>query len=272
MIPLALPSVLRRCLCILGLLIAHALLPVQAAPADIGVVLLHGKWGTPNQMQALSRDLEARGYRTSTPEMTWSGKRLYDRDYAAALKEIETAVRDLRARGIKRVVVAGQSLGANGAAAYAASGLHLDGLVLMAPGHFPDRGMGGKPLQDSLERARAMVAAGQGEAPGTFLDFNQGRQRQLSLKAAVYVSFFEPEGLGAMTRNVPRFVKPLPLLLAIGTQDVFHPYSKAMFDSAPAHPLSHYASLEADHLGLPNLVSAEMLKWLDRIDSQAARP
>ena len=45
-----------------------------------------------------------------------------------------------------------------------------------------------------------------------------------------------------------------------------------MFDSAPAHPLSHYASLEADHLGLPNLVSAEMLKWLDRIDSQAARP
>jgi dienelactone hydrolase len=237
----------------------------QAAPADVGVVLLHGKWGQPGSMQALARDLESRGYRVSVPEMAWSGRRLYDKDYPSALLEIEEQARQLRGKGAKRIVIAGQSLGANAAVAYAVSGMDADALALLAPGHFPDRGMGGKASQMAYQRARSLVDTGHGADAENFVDFNQGRQRPFRMSASIYVSYFDPAGLGAMTRNLPKLPRPLPVLLAIGTQDPFYPDAKALFDSAPAHPGSRLAVLEGDHFGMPNLVAAELLKWLETI-------
>ena len=116
--------------------------PVLAASAEVGVVLMHGKWGSPQSMLPLARDLESRSYRVSNAEMAWSGRRLYDVSYPAALKEIEQQIRHLRANGARRVVVAGQSMGANAAVAYASSGFALDGLVILSPGHFPELGWG----------------------------------------------------------------------------------------------------------------------------------
>lgn len=239
------------------------LTPLYAAPSDVGVLLMHGKWGAPGSMLALARDLDARGYRVSTPEMAWSGRRLYDVEYPAALREIEAQVKQLRGKGAKRVVVAGQSLGANAAVAYAFSGLDLDGLAILAPGHFPERGMGGKQLRASLDRARSMVAANRGAEAESFDDVNQGRQRSIRTAAAIYVSYFDPEGLGAITRNIRKLPRPVPVMLAIGTQDPFYGDSKAMFDSAPAHPGSRYVALEGDHFGTPGAVAAELLRWLE---------
>jgi pimeloyl-ACP methyl ester carboxylesterase len=130
-------------------------------------------------MMPLARELESRQYRVSNGEMAWSGRRLYDVDYPTALKEIEQQVRQLRVSGVKRVVVAGQSMGANAAVAYASSGFDLDGLVILSPGHFPERGMGQR-LRPSLERARSMVAANRGADFESFDDINQasrGRSR-----------------------------------------------------------------------------------------------
>jgi hypothetical protein len=138
-----------------------------------------------------------------------------------------------------------------------------DGIALLAPGHFPERGMGGRPLQASLEQARSMVASQRGEEAEIFNDSNQGKTRQLRMQAAVYLSFFDAEGLGAMTRNIRKLPHPLPVFLAIGTDDPFYRDSKAMFDSAPAHPLSRYAVLNTDHFGMPAQVAAELIKWLE---------
>ena len=180
--------------------------PLLAAPADVGVVLLHGKWGGPQSMSALARDLEAKGYLVSNKEMAWSGRRLYDADYPTALKEIEQQVQQLRANGAKRVVVAGQSLGANAAVAYASSGYDLDGLVVLSPGHFPEGGMG-KQLRASVERARSMVAANRGADIESFEDINQGKRRSLKMAAATYLSYFDPDGLGAITKNIKKTLK-----------------------------------------------------------------
>ena len=237
----------------------------HAAPTDVGVVLLHGKWSSPTSMQPLARDLASRGYRVSTPEMAWSGRRLYDMDYPAALKEVAAQVKELRANGARRVAVAGQSLGANAAVAYAFSGLDLDGLVIFSPGHFPEKGMGGRQLRESFDRAKGMLANNQGADAATFGDANQGRARSIRMSAASYVSYFDPDGLGAMTKTIRKLPRPLPLLLAIGTGDPFYGESKAMFDSALMHPGSRYMALEGDHFGLPNLVAAELLKWLDTL-------
>ena len=68
---------------LLSALLVH---PVLAASFEVGVVLMHGKWGSPQSMLPLARDLETRGYLVSNAEMAWSGRRLYDLDYPAALK------------------------------------------------------------------------------------------------------------------------------------------------------------------------------------------
>lgn len=250
------------CAALAALLPALTVHAVFAASTDIGVVLMHGKWGSPQSMELLGRDLESRGYLVSNPETAWSGRRLYDIDYPAALKEIEQQVRRLRANGAKRVVVAGQSMGANAAVAYAASDFDLDGLVILSPGHFPEGGMG-KRLRSSLERAKSMVAANRGAEHDSFDDTNQGKQRSLKMAAATYVSYFDPDGLGAITKNVKKLSKQVPVLLVVGTADPFYPESKVMFDSAPAHPASRYVALDTDHFNVPKIVAAELLKWLD---------
>ena len=237
-----------------------------AAPPDVGVVLLHGKWGRPQNVLPLARQLESAGYPAQAPEMAWSARRLYDVDYPAALKEIEKHVSQLRARGAKRVIIAGQSMGANAAVAYAYSGLDADGLVLMSPGHFPERGMG-RRVREHVARARAMAAGGQADESAGFV--NQGRSATITATARNYLSYFDAEGLGASTRNIRSLARPIPLLLAIGTRDPFYPDAKAMFDSAPVHRASRYLVLETDHANVPAAVAPELLKWLESLARQA---
>jgi esterase/lipase len=226
---------------------------------------MHGKWGAPQRMSALASELGSRGYLVSNPEMPWSGRRLYDVDYPAALKEIEQRVSDLRAKGAKRIVVAGQSMGANAAVAYASAGMDLDALVLLSPGHFPERGMG-KRLQRSVERAKSMVAANRGDELDTFDDINQGKQRSLRMAASTYVSYFDADGLGAITKNTSKVPRPMPTFMAIGKADPFFSESKAMFDSAPPHAASRYVVLDTDHSSMPKVVGAELIKWLDSLE------
>ena len=246
---------------LVALLFALFVYPVFAAPSEVAVVLMHGKWGSPQSMSLLARELESKGYLVSNAEMAWSGRRLYDVDYPTALKEIEQEVQQLRAKGAKRVVVAGQSMGSNAAVAYASSGFDLEGLVALSPGHFPEGGTG-KRLRSSYERAQSMVAANRGADFDSFEDINQGKQRALRMTAGIYVSYFDPNGLGAITKNIKKFSKPVPVLLVIG-DDPFYPESKAMFDSAQANAASRYVVLNTDHFNMPNVVAAEFLKWLD---------
>lgn len=246
---------------LLSLFLGHS---VFAASSELGVVLMHGKWGSPRSMLPLARDLESRGYLVSNPEMAWSGRRLYDVKYPAALNEIEQQVHELRAKGAKRIIVAGQSMGSNAAVAYASSGFALDALVILSPGHFPERGMG-KRLYLSFERAISIVAANRGHDLDTFDDINQGKQRSLKMAAATYVSYFDPDGLGAITKNIKKIPKAIPVFMAVGTGDGFFSESKAMFDSAPAHPASRYVTLDTDHSGVSKVVGAELIKWLDSV-------
>src|SRR4029077_2785001 len=180
------------CGVIFALLSGLAIDPVLAASSAVGVVLMHGKWGSPQGMLPLARDLESRGYIVSNAEMPWSGRRLYDVDYPIALKEIGQQVRRLHRNGVRRIVMAGQSLGSNAAVAYASSGFDLDGLVILSPGHFPEGGMG-RRLRPSFDRAKRMVEENRGADSESFDDLNQGKQRSIKIAAATYVSYFDPD-------------------------------------------------------------------------------
>ena len=81
----------------------------------IGVVLLHGKQSAPDEHAPLAEALAAAGYLVERPEMCWSARRIYDLPYLQCLREIDAAIGRLQRRGATAFVVAGHSLGANGA-------------------------------------------------------------------------------------------------------------------------------------------------------------
>ena len=117
---------------------------------------------------------------------------------------------------------------------------------------------------ESLESmARALVDAGQGAERDSFEDRNQGRSRQVRATAAAYLSYFDPEGLGAMTRSCAALPKAVPLFMAVGTED---PIAKVaqdkLYDRAPQNPQSTYVSLPADHVGLASVVGPQLVAWL----------
>src|SRR4051812_20509902 len=109
---------------------AHAQLPSAA----IGVVVMHGKGGSPTKhVASFASALEQKGYLVSNLEMPWSGNRHYDASVEAADKEVAAALDAMRAKGAKKVFVAGHSQGGLYALHYGAQ--HpVDGVIAIAPG------------------------------------------------------------------------------------------------------------------------------------------
>ena len=82
----------------------------------IGIVLMHGKTGSPNTVISIA----GCGI-WSTPERCWSQRRIYDRPFLDCLTEIDSAIGRLKGRDASRIVVAGMSQGGDAALAYGAS-------------------------------------------------------------------------------------------------------------------------------------------------------
>ena len=80
-----------------------AVLSGLVAPAcaqTIGIVLMHGKTGSPNTViDQLATALQSAGYLVDTPEMCWSRRRIYDRPFLDCLTEIDS---DRPAEGPRR--------------------------------------------------------------------------------------------------------------------------------------------------------------------------
>src|SRR5688500_5349110 len=129
---------MRSRVAILLSLVAALASHVAWAAGDLGVVLLHGKAGSPaGHIRELAAALQGKGYLVSTPEMPWAKDRIYDASFEEAMAEIDRQVAALRQRGAKPVVVGGQSLGANAALAYAAPRGRAGGIIPLAPPHNP---------------------------------------------------------------------------------------------------------------------------------------
>jgi pimeloyl-ACP methyl ester carboxylesterase len=236
--------------------------------SDYGVILMHGKGGGPGGIIAsLAEHLRAQGARVDMPRMGWAGARgrptAYAIPYEQALQPIGGAIARMRAQGIRKIVLAGQSLGANAAIAWTvrhgASG--LAGVIALAPGHTPER-FRRPEIQRARDEARALVAAGQGERRRLFPDVNVGQTFDVEATARAWLSYFEPEGPANIPRNCAR-MPAMPLLWVIGRQDILHALGSAYaFDRAPRHAKSRYIVVEADHMETPDRARGEVTAWL----------
>jgi pimeloyl-ACP methyl ester carboxylesterase len=255
---------LRRRTLFLAPMLACAPAGVLAAAADIGVVLMHGKWGGPDRfINSVELELRGAGFRVVSKEMPWSDRRAYDAGWDDAMAQIDREVAELKAEGVRKIVVGGLSMGANAALGYAARHPDVSGVVALAPGHTPERSARRPEMAASLAKARNEIAAGRGGQYANFNDINQGRSREVSARPAVYLSYFDPEGPAVMPRNAAMLSPGTALLWVVGTKDpLFREGSGYAFDRAPRNALSRFVTVEADHTGTPAAARRIVLDWV----------
>ena len=235
-----------------------------AQPSATGVILMHGKWGTPDKgIQPIELELRGAGFRVVSPEMPWSDRRAYDASFDDVMAQLDGEVAKLRAAGARKIVIGGQSFGANIALACAARHPDVSGVIALAPGHTPERFAGNPRMAESLDKARSLLAAGKGGQFANFNDINQGKTREVSARPAVYVSYFDPAGPAVMPRNAAMLSPNTALLVVVGTRDpLYSAGSGYIFDRAPKNPYSRFQNVDADHFGTPAAARRLVLDWV----------
>jgi pimeloyl-ACP methyl ester carboxylesterase len=254
---------------ILALLLGVAIdAPAQPASAQIGIVVMHGKGGSPTRNVAeLASGLEMKGYLVANLEMPWSGARSYDVPVAGAASEVEAALAQLRARGAAHLFVAGHSQGGL-FALYFGDRHPVDGIIAIAPGGNVASPAYREKLGDSVSRARQLAAAGKADEKTRLSDFEGSRGvYTIWCTPANYLSWFDPDGAMNELEAIRSMDPKVPVLFVAPTGD--YPPLKAskqmMFGALPPHPLTKLYEPGSSHLGAPAASIEEIVRWTAQV-------
>lgn len=243
--------------------LAHA-----AEPDRIGIVIMHGKGGSPLKLvKPLADGLVAKGYRVANLEMPWSGRRQYDVGVAAAENEVRAALNDLRAQGAKWLFVAGHSQG-GAFTAYLAGQLDLDGAIAITPGGSSASTTARDKLGGYLQQARALIAAGRGNETALFGDYEGSRGAfAVTTTAANYAEWFDPDGAMDLDRSAVGIKPETPMLWIVAKAD--YPGLRAnnlpLFRQLPRNPLTRLYEPTSDHTGAPAASLDAIVSWIDEV-------
>lgn len=245
---------------LVGLMMCCIALAMPARSETIGVVMLHGKHGTPAQLQQLGDTLTAAGFAVERPEMCWSAARIYDQSYLDCLADVDHAAAKLKANGVTAVVVLGMSLGGNGALGFGARRPGLKGVIALAPASEPERLRRRPNVARSVAEAEALVAAGKGDERKTFTDLNNGIELPVTATAAVFLSFVGKESPASMPANAAHLTAPL--LMVSGSRDPSQSDADYIFSRAPHDPRNKHVTVNSDHMDTPADAADALLAWL----------
>lgn len=261
-----------RALSIVRYLLSLAVAVIATAPAALaqsgplagfGIVVLHGKGGTPTTMiEGLNEALRKNGALVEAPELPWSARRIYDATYDQAMSEIDVSVEKLKKAGAKKIAVIGHSLGANAAIGYAARRKGLTAVVALAPGHLPEAWALRARTSGAIATARKMIAEGKGDVRTSFPDLAQGIPFTVRATPVVYLSMFDPDGPAVMPKNAAK-MEAVPFLWIAGVADpiVFHG-KDYVFGRGGRHPRSKYMVTASMHLTTPFQSRGTIIDWL----------
>ncbi len=266
------PHLLRPLLAALTALAASLLFASAhaAAPAEIGVALMHGKGGSPNKfVPELAQALEQAGFKVANLEMPWSGRRQYDVRIQDAENEISAAFDKLRANGARKIFIVGHSQGGLFALLY--GGQHrVDGVVAIAPGGNVDAPSLVSALGEYVERARGMVRDGRGDERALFADFESSRgTNSINTTATLYLNWFDPNGPHSLAKAVRKMAWGVPVLYVAPTRD-YPGLAKIKLDSfnaLPSHPLTRLYEPESSHMDAPSAARGEIIRWMGEVAS-----
>lgn len=240
-------------------------MPLTAnADARIGMVIMHGKGGSPTKHVAdLAASLEKQGFLVANLEMPWSGRRDYDVNTDTAEKEIDTALNALRGKGAQKLFVAGHSQG--GAFALHFGSTHfIDGIIAIAPGGNVNSEIFQTKLGESVERARNLIAEGKADEKARLSDFegSKGVYPVISTPSA-YLTWFDPDGAMNQMSAVQNMNPEVPVLFIVPTRDYpgLLKVKQRMFDALPKNPRTRLYEPESSHLDAPSASIREITEW-----------
>jgi pimeloyl-ACP methyl ester carboxylesterase len=242
----------------------------MAQSEPIGVVIMHGKGGSPTGLVAdLASSLEKKGFLVANLDMPWSEKRNYDVTAEQGEQEVETALAGLRKNGAKNVFVIGHSQGGV-FALHLAGKIAADGFVTIAPGGSTANRYFYERISDSLARAKELVAAGKGNEPAELYDYENARGNYpVKSTPAVYVTWFDPAGAMSEERAVKVVNPRVPVLWVGPTRDYpgLLKFSLPLYRELPKHPLTRLYEPNADHRGAPAAAADEIARWTREVAS-----
>lgn len=257
---------------------------------DISIILMHGKNGSPwfeNQV-ILVDQLAALGFKVISPTMPWGRKFYYtldqqsntwvqhqyfawDADLCGAMHYIARLVAAERALG-RRVILMGHSMGGRHALLYGYLNTEDDiiAIITSAPG-------GLVPLATTLmnetaasrQKAKNLVAAGNGDLIDTFDTYNTGGIQEIITTAHNYLTYHEPDpdaipdpiytpDVRDMLPNIAE-----PVLWLVGADDSLKGFYErnGLFAMLPQNPLNSYRVLQGDHLSVMLNESGPIHDW-----------
>lgn len=255
----------------LGLLLAVfglSTIPATAGTSKIGIVIMHGKGGSPSRLVGgLANDLRAGGLLVENIEMPWSGDREYDVDTDAAAIEVDKAIADLKAKGASKVFVAGHSQGGAFATYYAATH-RVDGLIAIVPGGDPNSDLFSSKLYRSVKKARKLVAAGKGNEKIELKDF-EGRRGLFPVHTTprIYLTWFEPKGAMNYPAQARKISAETPILWIESTNDLptLRRVNLDVYRKLAKHPKTQLAEPGANHKGAPAASVDIIVDWVNKV-------
>lgn len=230
----------------------------------IGVVLMHGKGGDTQWVAPLASSLRSAGVKVDIPNMAWHRKRIYDKTFDEAMAEVNNYVSRMKSEGVQTVYVAGHSLGAVAAAGYGARYDDIQGLILLAPGHFTAWPGFHRRFVDDLSKADSMINSDKGDEKSSFGDINAGKRKTRTITANVFKSWFADTGPAEFVSNMTNIKGGIPILYVAGSQDRI-PQTKNSayaFDNAPSNSKSKFIIIESGHLDVPRKADEVVIEWL----------
>lgn len=260
--PLPLPR--RTLLGSLAALLAPGLRAQPAAPR-VGIVVMHGAGARSSSMAGFAGRLMSQGHLVANLDMPWSTEDAHRTPVEAAERHVLGQLQELRRRGAAKLVIAGFSKGGM-FAAHMATRTPIDGLVAIAPNGGADQ----KKLQDQVDRARALVAAGKGEDRTLLQDGGVVGDDRYPMPGAVpssYLTWFEPQGAMNFER-IFRSQRPgVPVLLVVPTRDLENllRMKQAVWQGLPPHPGNRLYEPETDHLGAVAAATPEAIRWIAEV-------
>jgi esterase/lipase len=256
------PGIVRLIVSMVACLALCGPAAAQTPAGQIGVIVMHGKGGSPTRLVAsLASSLASDGFVVANLEMPWSGMRQYNATPLEAEKELEAALAGLRAKGAQKVFLAGHSQGGI-FALYAGGKLAVDGVMAIAPGG----DVSGQVFRDHLgsyvDMARKLVAEGKGDDKTQLADYEGSKGTEVVLTTPrIYLTWFEPDGAMNM-KNALKAIR-VPVLYVAPTNDYpgLQRTRLINFGALPAHPLNKLYEPGASHTGAPAAAREEVARW-----------
>ena len=243
----------------------------HADDGKIGVVVMHGKGGSPTRhVTELAQALTRQGFLVANLEMPWSGQRDYDVDVASADNEVLAAIARFHQQGAGKIFVAGHSQGGL-FALYFGSKHPVDGIIAIAPGGNPGARSTRDKLADSVQHARDLIKEGKGQEKARFSDFEGGKGLYpIFTTANNYLDWFDPDGAMNQALAMKHIPPETPVLYVAPTNDYpgLQSAKAQMFALLPKNPLTRLAEPESSHLNAPTASIQTIADWINTVVKQ----